>query len=83
MFFIDLGDILAQIYAATDFFVYILVSKRYRKVFTSLVRRPTGSSRQTSTFSGNPLTRKSAVFATKCSMKGLTEIAVATTTNDN
>ena len=91
MFFIDLGDILAQIYAATDFFVYILVSKRYRKVFTSMVRRPTVSSRQTSSISRNSSTRKSTVFATKCSMKGSTrttstentEIAVASTTSDN
>ena len=39
-FFIDLGDLFAQIYAATDFFVYILVSKRYYLIFTSMVTLP-------------------------------------------
>jgi len=36
-FFIDIGDLFAQVYAATDFFIYILVSRRYRQIFTSMV----------------------------------------------
>ena len=39
-FFIDLGDLFAQIYAATDFFVYILLSKQYYLIFTSMLTIP-------------------------------------------
>lgn len=37
LLFINLGDLLARINASADFFVYILVSKRYRAILSSTV----------------------------------------------
>ena len=37
-FFIYIGDLLARINAAIDFFIYIMVSSRYKSVFSEMIR---------------------------------------------
>ena len=72
-FFIDLGDLFGQVYAATDFFVYILVSKRYREIFTSMVsirksdnsRKKTSRTDQLQSSTTNPETTVSTVSEMK------------------
>ena len=53
-FFIDLGDLMSRINAASDFFMYILVSSHYRAIFQSMIyRRDTGYRSSTTNSSGS------------------------------